>query len=408
MSIPGFRSTSVLAAAISAVLLMGVVSQSVAQTPSQRGEERRARQEASAAKSKGSAAVEERYPDAARTSPPAKASAKLSRRLKAMMDHYDKDESGEARAIADEIIANPDANPYEKSFAAQIAAQIAYDAEDAATAIGYLEQALEFAGLENNAHFDSMLMMAQLQLQEESYAESVASFDRFLTESSSQKPEHLVLKGNALYRMERFPEAVVVLEQAVNASPEPRADWMQLLMGAYSETGQQDKAAALAQKLASSNPGDKRTQMNLVAVYMQGEMLEQAAQVLEGLRAGGELTEARDYQQLYSTYLNLEGKEKQAAEVINEGLEKGVLQPDFQVYLALAQAHYFSDEINPAIDAYQKAAPLDTDGETYLNLARVLWQEDRVGEAKEAARQAIAKGVKQPKDAQTIIALPGN
>ena len=59
------------------------------------------------------------------------------------------------------------------------------------------------------------------------------------------------------------------------------------------------------------------------------------------------------------------------------------------------------------IDAYKKAAPLAPDGEAYLNLARVLWQEDRIPEAKEAARQAVAKGVKKPDDAKKILALPG-
>lgn len=75
--------------------------------------------------------------------------------------------------------------------------------------------------------------------------------------------------------------------------------------------------------------------------------------------------------------------------------------------MALAQAYYYSDQIGPAVDAYKKAAPLAPDGETYLNLARVLWQEDRIPEAKEAAKQAIAKGVKKPEDANKILALKG-
>ena len=48
---------------------------------------------------------------------------------------------------------------------------------------------------------------------------------------------------------------------------------------------------------------------------------------------------------------------------------------------------------------------MSKDGETYLNLARVLWQEGRVPEAKQAAQQALAKGVKKPEDARKIINL---
>ena len=162
----------------------------------------------------------------------------------------------------------------------------------------------------------------------------------------------------------------------------------------------------MAEKVAAKSPNDKRAQMNLVAVYLQADKYDQAATTLEKLRAAGQFTEDRDYRQLYATYLNSDGKEKQAASVIQEGLDKGVLKPDHQSYLALAQSYYFSEQPVQAIDAYKKAAPLDDDGETYLNLARLLWQENRVPEAKEAAKQAIAKGLKKPDDAKKILALP--
>ena len=102
----------------------------------------------------------------------------------------------------------------------------------------------------------------------------------------------------------------------------------------------------------------------------------------------------------------MDGKEKDVIAVINEGLQKGVVKPDYQTYLALAQAYYYSEQIPQAIEAWQKAAPLSKDGETYLNLARVLWQEGRIPEAKVAARAALDKGLKKPDDAKKIIALP--
>jgi len=410
MSSSIFRRHSLIAAAIAGVLALGALAEAQAQSSAQ--ERAQARRDRHAQKNEGkqsstAAKVEAQFPGASRKEPETKASAKVTPKLKKMMDLYDDDKGAEARAIADEIIANSAANAYDHAFAAQIGAQIAYDAEDTAAAMAYLKKVLEFDGLDNNAHYGAMLMLAQLQMQEDRYAEALATFDRLFSETKSQKPEHLVLKGNALYRLERYPEAATVLKQAIDASPEPKAEWQQLLMATYAESGQADKAAGLAEQVAAKNPGDKRAQMNLAAIYLQSDMYDKAAAVLEKLRAAGQLTEDRDYRQLYSTYLNLDGKEKEAASVINEGLEKGVLKPDYQTYLALAQSHYFSDQPGPAIDAYRKAAPLAPDGETYLNLAKVLWQEDRVGEAKEAAKQAIAKGLKKPDEAKKILALPG-
>ena len=48
--------------------------------------------------------------------------------------------------------------------------------------------------------------------------------------------------------------------------------------------------------------------------------------------------------------------------------------------------------------------PLRLDGED-LNLARVLWQEGRIPEAKTAAQAALNKGLKKPEDAKKILAL---
>ncbi|WP_396616210.1 tetratricopeptide repeat protein [Lysobacter soli] len=397
------RNRSILAAAIGAVLVFGAVSQVNAQSAQQRAEERRARQ--AEGKQKAAKPAEE-YPQATRQVE-AKASSKGGQKLQKMMGLYDDDKGPQARAAADEIIATETFNAYDRAFAAQMAAQIAYDADDTAAAKEYLRKAIELNGLDNNGHYGAMYMLAQLQLQDEQYAESLKTLDTFFNETKSTKPEQLVVKGNALYRMERYPEAATVLKQAIDSSPTPKPEWQQLLMATYAESGNAGEAAKMAEAVAAKNPNDKRAQLNLAAVYQQGEMYDKSAAVLEKLRASGQLTEDKEYRQLYATYLNMDGKEKEAIAVINDGIQKGVLKPDYQTYLAQAQAYYFSDQAGPAIDAYKKAAPLAPDGEAYLNLARVLWQEDRIPEAKEAAKQAVAKGVKKPDDAKKILALPG-
>lgn len=399
--IPSRRQT-VLVTAVAAILAFGAVSQVHAQA-SRRAQERRERE---ASGNKEQKAAEDTYPNATRKAPAPKASAKASPKLQKMMKLYDDDKAAEARALAEEIIGTETFNAYDHAFAAQIAAQIAYEADDTNGAIAYLDKAMASDGLDNNGHYNAMLMKAQLQLQEDKYTEGLATIDRFLNETKSQNPEHLVVKGNALYRLEKYPEAAALLKQAIDATPEPRADWQQLLMAAYAESGQGDQAIAVAEKVAAKSPTDKRAQLNLVAVYLQADKYDKAVTVLEKLRAAGQLTEDRDYRQLYAAYLNIEGKEKQAAAVIQEGLDKGILKPDHQSYLALAQSYYFSEQSAPAIDAYKKAAPLDDDGETYLNLARLLWQENRIPEAKDAAKQAVAKGLKKPDDAKKILALP--
>ncbi|MGO4781315.1 tetratricopeptide repeat protein, partial [Lysobacter sp. 2RAB21] len=88
------------------------------------------------------------------------------------------------------------------------------------------------------------------------------------------KPEHLIVKGNALYRLERHAEAAKVIKAAIDASPDPKPEWQQLLMATYVESNQGAEAAKVAEAIAAKSPNDKRAQMNVAAVYSQSDMLD--------------------------------------------------------------------------------------------------------------------------------------
>lgn len=401
--LPSVPIRHALSAAVVATVMLCSAADAQAQTARDRVEQGRARHAEKDNEQSETRQAEPMYPQATREEPNLKASAKLTPKLQKLFEAYDADDGAQAQTLADEIIADGKANAYEKAIAARIIGSMLLNTDDA-KAQAYLQQSVDLNGLSNNDHYESMLVIAQLQLQEDKYAEALATLDKFLAETRSQKPEHLVLKGNALYRLERYPEAIAVLKPAIESSPEPRADWTQVLMAAYADSNQSGEATKLAEQIATKTPGDKRAQMNLAATYMQTDQFDKAAAVYEKLRASGQLTEDRDYRNLYALYLNAEGKEKEAISAINEGLEKGILKPDHQAYVALAQAYFFSDQAGPAIEAYRKAAPMAPDGETYLNLAKVLANEGRAAESKQAAQQALDKGVKNPDDAKKLLA----
>jgi uncharacterized protein HemY len=402
---------NILTLAIAGAALMLSTTQVMAQAAQRAQEAREARRggDSDSSRSKGkSSEAKAMFPDAAREEPDAKASSKLSSKLQKMIDAYNDGKNPEARAAADAIIATGSANAYERALANQIAAQAAYADSDNAAAKTYLKNAIDANGLDNNGHYQSMYMLAQLQMEDEQYADALATLDRYLTETKSQKPEALVVKGNILYRLERYPEAIASLKQGIDAAgADAKPDWQQVLMAAYFDSDQPAEAAKVAEGVLAKNPEDKKLQMNLASIYMQADQNDKAIALMEKMRAKGQLTEDKDYRNLYALYMNTEGKEKEGIAVIKEGLDKGVLKPDYQTYLALGQGYYFTDQPGPAIENYQKAAPLAPDGETYLNLAKILWGEGRIGEAKQAAQQALDKGIKNPADAKKILAQKG-
>ena len=353
------------------------------------------------------------YPEATRKEPEAKNSSKLQAKIGKLIENYnkqldkepDKADFTSVRTQADEILANEASNNYDKALAAQLAAQAVYNVEDIPGAIAYLKQVVELDALDNNGHYQSLRMLAQLLMQEEKYDEGLSYFDRYLAETNSKSAEDLAIKGQVLYQAERCKDAIEPLKQAIAATNEPKSQWLQLLMACYSDTDQVGEAVKLAEQVAAKTPDDVQAQMNLASMYYQNEKNDQAIAVLEKLRAANKLTDEKGYRLLYSTYANMDKREKDTIAVINDGLAKNILKPDYQTYVALAQSYYYSEQIPQAIDAWQKAAPLAKDGETYLNLARVLHQEGRTADAKKAAQSALDKGVKKPQDAQTILKL---
>lgn len=394
------HAPALIALAVAAILGTGTANATATATPGAQAQEQQCQRERASRSNR----PQELYPESTRKAPTERASQRMGGQLNKLGTALDKEDNAQVRQIADEVIANARANNYDKAYAAQLAANAAYNEDDLAAAKTYLSQAVELDALDNNAHFQSLMMLAQLQAQDEEYDQALATLDRYLEGSRSGKADDLALKGQILVQAGRPQDAIPVLRQAIDAAETPNMGWTQALMAAYLDTENTAEATRLAEQIAAQSPGDKRSQLNLASMYIQADDTAKAIEIMEKLRAEGQLTEDREYRNLFALHLNTDGGEPKAIEVINEGLQKGVLEGNHQTYLALGQAYYFSEQVAPAIDAYQKAAPLADNGETYLNLARILFNEDRIPEAKQAAQQALDKGVRNPDEARKLIA----
>lgn len=347
------------------------------------------------------------FPNATRQSPPAANSPRLAKDIQKMFDAYNGGEDMEgAIALAEKIIANERAKPYDRAISMMIAGNAALGLDDYPRAIPYLEKALAEDALPNNNHFNTMQTLASVYAQEDMVDEAIAMIARLQTETRSEDPKISALKGAVHYNAGQYAEAITALTKAIEQTTEgePESNLVQMLMAAYSETGRDAEAVALAEQLQRKSPDDKRAILNLAAMYAQADQGEKAAALLDDARARGLLTDKRDYENLFATYLNLDGREADAAKVIQEGLDKGILPADARTYTFLGQSLYFSDQIDAAIAAYAKGAPLDPTGELDLVLSQVLTNEDRNAEAIAAARKAIEKGVAKRGEAWMVIA----
>ena len=116
------------------------------------------------------------YPDAIRTQPDAQPSAKLRNTLAKLFEAFNAKDSTTTVKLADEVIANPAGNAYDHAIADRLAgASLLNTDNDKAKA--YLQQAVDFNGLNNNEHFESMRLIAQIKLNEQDYAGALAAIE---------------------------------------------------------------------------------------------------------------------------------------------------------------------------------------------------------------------------------------
>ena len=327
--------------------------------------ERKARE--SRDKAENTAAAQ--YPQATREEPEASASRRGLKALQELVETYNAGDTAKTAAAALAIATDADSNAYEKAFAYQIAATAVSGAGDDAKGAEYFAKAIEANGLGNNDHYTAMLNLAVVQYGAGEFPQALATIDRFLAETKSQKPEALNLRGGALMGMERYADAAAVYAAQVAASPE-----------------------------------DKVARMNAVAAYQQAGQDDKAVALLADAQAKGQLADANEYRALYVSYLNSE-RDKDALKVIDEGLAKGILKEGPELARALMiigqNAYYVEDEAT-ALAMYTRAAPMADNGEAALNLAKLHAEAGNKAKSKAAAELALSKGVKDTAQAKRL------
>jgi hypothetical protein len=315
------------------------------------------------------------YPQATRTEPTKQSvSGKDAKTANAIQADYDAKKYADVMSKVDAFSAAGSTNSYLLSYLYQLAASAATSMDDNVKGAEYFKKTIDANGLDNNGHYQIMFNYAITLNQLDRYPEALATIDRFLSETKSEKPEAIALKAYLLSQLDRPAEG-----------------------------------AAMYEKILAGNPNDRSVLMNAVALYQQADNFEKANALLENARKQGLLVDGKEYRALFVGYVNAE-KYKDAQAVLEEGVAKGAIKPSQTLandYSIIAQSYYADDKVPQTIDFYTRASKVATDGEASLNLAKVLRNEDRLGEAKAAAREALAKGVKKPKEANDILALPG-
>ncbi len=348
------------------------------------------------------------FPNATRAEPRTQ-TTRVVEDIQKAYDLLGEGKNDQARALLDKALANARATKYEQALALQGLSQIAYDEDDVAGAIDYNRRAVELDALDNRSQFNLLYQQAQLTLIEERYDESLAAIDQWLTLSGKETGEALALKGNALYRLERHAEAIPVLERAIQIADKPQSQWYQLLIASYTDAGRAAEAATMIEGLLAKDPNNKGLAQQAANLYLELDQHDKATAVLRGAYDRGLLTTQEDLRALWQLYAYI-GQPDQAKAVIDDGIAKGIVQPDWRVWKSLGDAYANAEKWPDAVAAYNKAAPGSPDGELDFLRGQLMIQETgQVAEGKAAIQQALSRGgLKREGEAYILLGMAEN
>lgn len=310
------------------------------------------------------------YPLATREAPDLRPSRDGAKILKEMQDAFNAGDYAKAMALADKAAGREDANAYEKSFAYVLAGNAASSSGDDAAAADYFRKAIAANGLDNNNHYNAMFNLAVVEYGLDQSTEALATLDRFLAETKADKIEAQNLRGALLINLERY-----------------------------------DEAARLYEEQLALHPDDKTLLLNAVAAYQSAGADDKATALLAKAATTGSLSSPNEYRALYVSYINAD-RDAEAEKIINDGLEKGILQEGPQLakdYMVLGQKAYYEDDTTRAIAMYERAASMADSGEAALNLAKIHFELGHDAEAKAAAQRALDQGVENPEEARKLL-----
>ncbi|NII10690.1 tetratricopeptide repeat protein [Oleiagrimonas sp. C23AA] len=302
---------------------------------------------------------------------------------------------------------------YAQALALQGLANLKYNKQDLPGAIADLKKALDIGVMPNDTYFQLKYELAQFYVANQQYKEALQTLQEWRQQGKRETADSYALEGNIDYRLEKYPEAIAAIKKAQSMSKNPKDSWNQILMASYAESGQNGQATQMAEQMLKKNPNDATTLRNAISLLVQAQKYPEALKLMEQARNNGTLKDQKDYINMAKLYLvigqgsdNSKNYASKATGVLEEGMQKGIVKPSYDVYKLEGDAAYIGDQQSKAIAAYKKAANMAASGQgdASLRLGQLLINDNKYSAGRDAIKAAIAKGVKHEGTAYMLLA----
>lgn len=316
------------------------------------------------------------------------------KKLSEAQEEIDEGNSQGALEILNDLKADDGLNSYERAMTWNFTAFLHSNNEDYRQAIRAFEQVLKQPEIPLGLEQQTIFSMAQMYLAVEQPSQTIRMLKRWFS-ISEPNTQAYILWAQACFLSDDYRCAAQNVEKAIalnnkQGGGQPKENWLLMLRAAYYELGNVPKAIDALEQLVEFYPkGDYFYQLS--GMYGEQGNEEKQLSVLEASYDAGMFSRQGEYVALGSLLLNADVPYK-AAKVLQEGMDKGIVEKSVTHLRMLAQAWQYSQEAEESISVLQQAAKKSDEGELYVRLGQSYMNLDEWDNCVRSIRAGFKKG----------------
>jgi tetratricopeptide (TPR) repeat protein len=297
----------------------------------------------------------------------------------------------EAAAKAEALLPRLGDNPQARALLLRNLASLYGLQKHYAHAAHILEQALALDALPAAEASKSRQELGQYLAAAGEYARAAEVLASWLETAQAPRPEQYLWVADLRTRLKQYPLAIAYVEKAIAVAPQPKPEWLRLLLGLYHEQHDLQGCAKTLRALIELEPENPSNWNQLTGIYQEAGQEAKALAVQQLMYRRGLLNKSSAIIQL-AQVMRSRGLYSRSAELLAREMDKGTVESSAQNLELLAGIWVEARELNRAAAVLEKSLAMRESADGYHRLGQIYSEIYDWGKARQALSRAITRG----------------
>lgn len=315
-------------------------------------------------------------------------------RLTDIYELIGEEEYDEAYSLLQNLEERTRRDDYDQAVVNQAMGHVRMQQENNAAALAHFQRAVELNAMPNAQHFEMILLIANIYYTMDRFQDALDQLDLWfcvIPPDQTNIVDVWVMKASIHAQIDEFRQSLDAIDRAISLSDDPKEQWYQLKLGMHLELNEYQPGIDTLKILISMSPDKKNYWLQMSALYMELDNERESKSTLALAYRRGLLDRQTEFMQLASL-LQVHDSPRLAAEVMEDGLGRGIIEESRRNWEMAGGAWYEARELDKALNAYERAGSFADDGKIDIQRGFILVDLERWDEARQAMSRALELG----------------